>query len=336
MIAHQARHDQLTKLPNRQMILERLELAIQRARRKKEYNYALIFIDLDRFKVVNDSLGHAIGDKLLASVAKRLKTHLRETDLVARLGGDEFLVLLEDVSGIDDIINIAERMLADCKEPILINNHHILVGMSMGIVRGSPVYQQAESVIRNADIAMYRSKNTKCSSYEFFNLELQEYGLEPCIEKADLQKAISENELKPYYQPIIDLGNNQLVGFEALVRWHHPKRGLVFPQEFMPIAKKSGLIADLDSFVFKQACQQMSQWFEEYLHAWGLKIHINLSAQYLHRSFLLQDIDDTLRSTNLPGYAVTLDITEEMLISDFDKTIKQLNQLSERNIHIKS
>lgn len=333
-IIHNALHDPLTDLPNRVLILERLDQAINRAKRLENYQYAVLFLDLDRFKVINDSLGHLVGDQLLMAIAQRLKKNLRKIDLVARLGGDEFLILLEDFHRIEEVVHIAERILEDCKTPLTVSGHQIFTGMSIGIALGNKNYQQAGDLIRDADIAMYRAKTQESNSYKFFDAAMHTQALKRLSLEADLRKALDQEEFKVYYQPIIDLSSHQLVGFEALVRWQHPVQGLIPPNEFIPIAEEIGLIVALDRWVFEQSCQQIYHWQNQFSDYSSLKISINLSAQDLRKIALIQDIDRILQKTKLPGRAITLEITESMLIEDIDQTIGILNRLADRQIHI--
>jgi len=339
LITHNALHDPLTKLPNRTLLLERLDLAIERAQRLERYCYAVLFVDLDRFKVINDSLGHIVGDQLLIAIAQILKSHLRETDLVARLGGDEFLILLEDFLDTNEIVHIAEQILADCRTPLAVNDHQIFTSVSIGIVLGTSHYRQAGELIRDADIAMYRAKTQGSNSYKFFDAIMHIQALKRLTLEADLRKALEQEEFTVYYQPIVELSTQQLIGVEALVRWQHPVRGLVSPSEFIPIAEEIGLIISLDRWVFEQACQQMSDWYTQFSHGasieeFSLKVSINLSAQDLRKANLIQDIDSILQKTGLPGSAITLEITESLLIKDIEQTIGLLTQLSDRQIQI--
>jgi len=333
-IIHNALHDPLTHLPNRTLLIERLELTIHRAKRSAGHRYAVLFLDLDRFKVVNDSLGHPTGDKLLEVVAQRLQAHLRETDLVARLGGDEFVILLEDISGIESVIQIVERILADCQDSIVIDGHTIFTSFSIGVVLGTEKYHQASNLIRDADIAMYQAKAQEKNSYRFFDVTMHARALKRLTLETDLRKALDREELLVYYQPILNLRDRQLVGFEALVRWQHPTRGLIAPDEFIPVAEETGLIVLLDRWMFNQACQQMARWQNQFAHHFPLKISINLSAQDLCQSSLVRDIDGILAETGFGGDLVTVEITESMLIEDIDRTIDLLAQLSSRNLQI--
>lgn len=333
-ITHNALHDPLTGLPNRTLLLERLELAIHRAQRCDSYRYAVLFLDLDRFKVINDSLGHVVGDQLLMAIAQRLKTHLRQTDLVARLGGDEFLILLEDISSTGEVTQIAERILADSQTPLLLNGHPIFASISMGIVLSNKDYQQATDVIRDADIAMYEAKSRVPNSYRFFDVAMHIEALTRLTLETDLRKALEQHELTVHYQPIIELSNCQLMGFEALVRWQHPTQDLITPDEFIPIAEETGLIQGVDSWVIYQACQQLANWQKQFSSFSSLKVSVNLSAQDLCKPNLIQEIDEILSDTGLSGNSVILEITESLLIKDVEQIINLLTQLTTRQIRI--
>ncbi|NES70777.1 MAG: EAL domain-containing protein, partial [Okeania sp. SIO2D1] len=333
-IIHNSLHDALTNLPNRKLLFERLELAINRAQVMDNYSYAVLFIDLDRFKVINDSLGHLVGDQLLIAVAQRITSHLRKTDLVARLGGDEFVILLEEISATEEVIHIAERITADCQTPVEINGHKIFTGLSIGIVMGKEEYQEAGDLIRNADTAMYKAKAQRSNSYRFFDAHMHTEALNRLTLEAEIRKALEREEFVVYYQPVFELHSNCLVGFEALVRWHHPTRGIVFPGEFIAIAEETGLIVQLDQWIFHQACRQMVTWQHRYPHHQPLKVSINLSAQDLRQNNLMKDIDAILSQTHLAGELLILEITEGMLIEDINRTIELFAQLEAKNIRI--
>lgn len=334
VIIYNALHDSLTDLPNRTQFLDRLEFAINRARRIGKYRYALLFIDLDRFKVINDSLGHLVGDQLLIAIAQRLKTHVRNIDLVARLGGDEFVILLEDISSTDTVIQIAERILANCQTPLSINEKEIFTNLSIGIVLGKENYRQASDLMRDADIAMYQAKKRGGNSYRFFDVNMRTAVLGRLTLETDLRKALEQEEFIVYYQPIVNLLDRQLVGFEALVRWQHPTRGLVYPSEFVPIAEETGLIVPLDNWVFYQACRHMVCWKNKFANCFPLKISINLSAKDLRKSNLIEDINAILSDTRLEGDLITIEITEGLLIENIDQAVDLLTQLELINIQI--
>lgn len=334
LIIHNALHDPLTGLPNRAFLAERLELAINRTKRLENYGYAVLFLDLDRFKVINDSLGHLAGDEVLISIAQKLKTHLRESDLVARLGGDEFVILLEDISSIDKAIQITERILTDFQTPLILNNSEIVISASIGIVLGTKNYHQASDLLRNADIAMYRAKAQGRSSYKIFDLEMHTQAINQLTLETDLRKAIERQEFMVYYQPIIDIFSERLIGFEALVRWQHPTRGLILPNEFIPLAEETGLIVQIDRWMFYTACQHLANWKAKFASDLLLKININISAQDIRHSSFIEDIDQTLAQTGLAGDSIAIEITESMLIDNICKTIDLLNELKNRKIQI--
>jgi diguanylate cyclase (GGDEF)-like protein len=329
-IIHNALHDPLTDLPNRMLLEERLKVAIRRAKRQRSYCYAVLFIDLDRFKVINDSLGHLVGDKLLVAIAQRIQGHIRESDLAARLGGDEFVLLLENIDGPDTAAQIAERLLADCQVPLTIDNHEVFTGMSIGIALGNSRYTVASDVIRDADIAMYRAKQNRQASYQFFGSAMHTEMLERHTLEMELHRAIEQDELVVYYQPIFDLAQNRLVGFEALVRWLHPRRGFLSPQTFLSCAEDSGLIVPIDRWVLAQSGHQLKQW--QQAHGHSLRMHVNLSAQNFTTSNFLQSIDRVLEEVALPAPWLTVEITENILIDDIGNATELLNQLADRQI----
>ncbi len=352
LIIHNALHDPLTNLPNRTLLVERLELAIHRAKRLETYLYAVLFLDLDRFKVINDSLGHLAGDQLLKSIAQKIKTHLREVDLVARIGGDEFVILLEDISGIEKAIQVAERILTDFQIPLILNDSEVVISTSIGIVLGKNDYSQASDLLRDADIAMYRAKAQKRSSYKIFDVKMHAQAVNRLTLETDIRKALEREEFVIYYQPIIDIlgGTNdkqsqpigtasrrkagQLIGFEALVRWQHPIRGFILPGEFVSIAEETGLIVQIDRWMLYTACQQLANWKKKFPSHFPLKISINLSAQDIRQGNFIEEMDKILAQTSLEGDYIDLEITESMLIDNISQTIDLLTQLKARKIQI--
>jgi len=339
-LRYEALHDGLTGLPNRSLLTERLELAINRSRRLDTYHYSVLFFDLDRFKVINDSLGHLVGDQLLTLVAHKLKNHIRDIDLVARLGGDEFVILLEDVIGAEKAIQVTERILEDLQAPLLINDSEVVIGTSVGIVLGTKDYQKASDIIRDADIAMYRAKEAGRGSYKLFDVQMHTQAVNRLTLETDIRKALEREEFFVCYQPIIDIVGvdftfaKHLVGFEALVRWQHPTKGLVFPDEFVPMAEETGLIVAIDRWMFCTACHQLAAWKKKFPNRRPLKMSINLSARDLQQGSLLNSIDCVLEATGLAGSDITLEITESMLIDNISQTIELLKQLKEREIQI--
>ncbi|GBF78903.1 two-component system response regulator [Aphanothece sacrum] len=336
VITHNALHDPLTDLPNRRMLLERLELAINKAKQVDSYNYAVLFLDLDKFKVINDSLGHLIGDQLLIKIAENLNNHLQEIYLVTRFGGDEFVILLEYINGIEEIIKITEGILKNFQYPIKLNEYEkeMVVSASIGIVWETKDYSRAADLIRDADIAMYKAKSQGRNSYYIFDAEMHTQAVNRLTLENDLRKALEREEFIVYYQPIMDIQNNILMGFEALVRWQHPTRGFISPIEFISISEDTGLIVSIDTWMFKAVCQQLAIWKNKFPHRFPLKMTINLSAQDIRKASLMEDIDHTLAETGLDGNSITLEITESRLIEDLPQTIDLLTKLKERNIQI--
>ncbi len=334
-ILYNSLHDALTDLPNRNFLMQRLELAMQRSQRLRRSYFALLFLDLDHFKVINDSLGHLAGDEVLVMVAQKVRSLIRASDMPARLGGDEFVLLLEDVESLQDPVHVADRLFAELQTPLtLTNGREVFINSSIGIVMGDPDYQSPSDLLRDADIAMYRAKAQGRAGYVIFNEEMHIQALQRLQLEQDLRRAIDQGELVLYYQPIIHLSTGNLCGFEALVRWQHPINGFIDPKEFIPIAEETGLIVPLDSQVFHMACQQMVLWKQQFANNFPLRISINLSAQDLRKPDLIEGIDSILAETGLEGSCIILEITESMLIEDIDKTIDLLTQLKMRKIQI--
>ena len=333
-LKHDALHDGLTGLPNRHFFMKRLELAIQRAYRLENYHFAVLFLDLDRFKVVNDSLGHLVGDQLLIAIAEKLQATLRKMDLAARLGGDEFVILLEEIKDIQEAVRITERIFAELQTPMMIEGREVYTTSSVGIVLGTKDYVQASHLLRDADIAMYRAKNKGKARYEIFDTEMHTQALNRLHLENDLRRAIKCQEFVLHYQPIVALDTRHLVGFEALIRWQHPTQGLKFPGEFIPIAEEIGLITLLDYWAIRTACYQMAAWQTAFPELSAMKVSVNLSAQDIKQSDLLEEVDRVLTQTQLNGRYLTLEITESMLIEDIESTISVLSQLKERGIQI--
>ncbi len=333
-LIYSALHDSLTNLPNRALLMERLELALKRAKRQVDYLFAILFIDLDRFKVVNDSLGHQVGDRLLVAIANRLKTIARSTDTVARLGGDEFVILLDPIEDISDPIRIAERISRELRSPFHLEQREMFINASIGIALSSTDYHQGAELLRDADIAMYRAKAKGKARFEVFDQAMYAQALKQLQLENDLRQALERQEFQVYYQPIVSLSRGGLTGFEALVRWQHPVRGLVSPAEFIPIAEETGLIVPLGEWVLRSACQQMSVWQAKFLTTPSLKISVNLSVKQLKEPDFLEKIDLILVETGLEGENLNLELTESMLMENVEELIGILQQLKARSIQL--
>ncbi len=326
-LLHDALHDSLTGLPNRQLFLDRLDQAIKRQKRHQEYLFAVLFLDLDRFKVINDSAGHIIGDKLLVAIARQLEDCLRPTDTVARLGGDEFTILLDDLQSIEYATNIAERIHQQFKHPLKIEGQELLISVSIGITIGREDYQQPEELLRDADIAMYQAKESGRSRHELFNKIMHRNILEKLQLEKDLWKAIEKREFILHYQPIICLKTGKIKGFEALIRWIHPEHGFVSPVKFIPIAEETGLIVPIGELVLKTACQQMQTWQNLFPHLRHLTMSVNLSGRQLRVVNLLERITAIVSETKINPENLKLEITESMLMENVEEVIKILNQI---------
>lgn len=333
-LEHDACHDSLTGLPNRKQLQERLEMAITRAQQQSQYRFALLFLDIDHFKVVNDSLGHLIGDELLMEVASRLSTALRPTDLAVRLGGDEFIVLLEDVGHFELAQAIAEQLLETLRQPFQLSSHQMFATVSLGLVMGDARYQSALELIRDADTAMYRAKAGGRDGYQMFDSGMHDRAIARLTLETDLRRALLNHpeEFVLYYQPIVELQTAEVTGFEALVRWQHPQRGLIMPGEFISVAEETGLIAPLSYWLLELACHQMATWQNAHYQAKGLTVSVNLSALQLHNTGLLGRVDEILQKTGLVPPSLVLEITESMLIDNIDDTIRVLSGLRQRGI----
>ena len=333
-LLHGSLHDPLTDLPNRTLLMERLELSHKRTKRHQNYLFALLFIDLDRFKVINDSLGHQVGDQLLVAVARKLEKLVRPTDTVARLGGDEFIILLEGIQSINDAIRIAQRLSYELKLPLQLKEREVFTNASIGIALSSSEYSRGADLLRDADIAMYRAKEKGKGRYEVFDSVMYTQALKQLQIENDLRQALERQELKLYYQPIFCLSTNKLTGFEALVRWHHPQRGVVSPADFIPIAEDTGLIVPIGEWVLHEACQQMNVWQAQFPSATPLNISVNLSLKQLKESDFLLKIDRILAQTGLNGEGLKLELTESMLMDNCEEFIAILSELRAKGIHL--
>ncbi len=329
-LKHDALHDSLTGLPNRNLLMERIELAFKRAKRHPEFQFALLFLDLDNFKVINDSLGHLIGDELLLAVAEQLKKCIRETDLAARLGGDEFVILLEELDEIEEAVRIAKRILESLRSPFWLNDREVFTSTSIGIVVGSTSYQRAEDLLRDADLAMYRAKQSGRGQYAIFDPAMHLQVVQRLHLENDLRKALKNEEFTLYYQPIFDLKTEVIRGFEALIRWQHPQREFVPPGEFMEIAEETELIGPIGYWILHRACQQLAAWQTQF-PAQSLQISVNLSVKQLQNS-LLQELEEVLTTYNLQDNSLGLEITESMVVQNVEVTCRLLEQIKAKGI----
>jgi diguanylate cyclase (GGDEF)-like protein/PAS domain S-box-containing protein len=324
-IRHRALHDPLTRLPNRALFHDRLEQALARMRRKRSLS-AILFLDLDRFKLVNDSLGHHVGDELLVAVAPRLKQALRASDTVARFGGDEFGILIEDISGEHDAIAAAERIAAVFARPFILGSNEHFVNVSIGIALASGG-EVADDLVRNADAAMYRAKDHGRGRYELFDEAMRVRAIARLRVENDLRRALERDEFSLVYQPVVSLADREIVGVEALIRWNHPTLGLVSPLDFIPVAEESGLIGPIGDWVLEQACRQAAQWYPMRPDAAPFGMSVNLSAVQIAKRGFADTVEAVLRETGLDPCCLNLEITESVLLADSDALMQTLRAL---------
>ncbi|MBK4732590.1 EAL domain-containing protein [Oxynema sp. CENA135] len=326
--------DPLTQLPMRLMFLEYLEAALGRKRIDPAYSPAVLFLECDRFKVLNNSFGHDVGDRLLVEIARRIQPLLTQNDIMARLGGDEFALFLDDLHEGDRFRAIADRILEVLAQPFLIQDYEIFIHTSIGIAIGDRDYQRAEHWLRDADTAMFRAKSLGKGRYQLFDPSMYASALQFLQLEADLRHAIERNEFQLYYQPIVSLTTGKIVGFEALLRWPHPTRGLVSPVEFIPIAEETGSIVALDRWVLREACQQLSQWQTEGLIDEKIAVSVNFSARQFSQPDLIEYIDRILTETQLNPRCLKLEITESAIMENTESAAAILRQLRDRHIHL--
>ncbi|MDG2992362.1 EAL domain-containing protein [Candidatus Synechococcus calcipolaris G9] len=333
-ILHDALHDAMTGLPNRILIMDRIGQALNRCYRRPNYIFAVLFLDVDRFKVINDSLGHLSGDQLLIGMAQRLQTCLRSEDTVARLGGDEFAILLDDISSTDFAVQVSERILKALSRPFLIDGHEVFATTSIGIALKNPDTRTPEDLIRDADTAMYRAKSLGKSRYEVFSTAMRVETLAMMQLETELRRAMERKEFRVYYQPIVDLKTEIIVGFETLLRWQHPQRGIIAPGEFMAIAEETGLIVPISWWVMEQACLQMQEWKGSFPHSDHLSISVNLTGRHFQQPDLLDKLQVILEKTGFPNHRLRLEVTESILIENTDVAIAALQEIRQLGIKL--
>ncbi len=333
-IYHQAFHDTLTSLPNRALFMEHLIMAVKRAKRRDDYHFAVLYLDIDRFKLVNDSLGHSVGDSLLVAFANRIKQSLREIDTLARFGGDEFVILLEDIESSEYASGVADRLQQELKRPFKIEGKEVFAPASFGVVSITHDYDEPEDIIRDADAAMYHAKENGKAQYKIFDKTLHKKALHLLQRETDLRKSIHRNEFENHYQPIVDLRTLSLVGFEALIRWNHPDLGLIYPGSFISIAEETGLIIPITQIVAQQACGDLCYWQKQLQDQLKLTMNINISSKHFMSPTLLDDIKEALGNTGLPAEQLKLEITETALMQDADETIRLVHRLKDYGLSL--
>lgn len=339
LLRHQAFHDSLTNLPNRALFNERMQQVIEQAKSDDNYAFAVLFLDLDRFKLINDSLDHKIGDELLCAVAKRVETCLRIEDTIARLGGDEFALLLDNIQNIEQAQDVAERIQQKLSQSFYLSGRELFISTSIGIAMSNnanswlnEINPSSNDILRNADIAMYHAKALGRANYKVFNRIMHVKASQRLQLETDLQRAVVQEEFILHYQPIVDLKNSNIIGLEALVRWQHPSRDLVSPLDFIPLAEETGLIVPIGWWVMREACRQMQAWQSQFDAP--LTISVNVSSKQFSQSNLIDQIQQILQETKLNPRVLKLEITENVLIENTKSVAAKLSQLQAVGIQI--
>jgi diguanylate cyclase (GGDEF)-like protein/PAS domain S-box-containing protein len=333
-LEYDANHDALTGLPNRFRLLQDINAALARAHHGRNDRCAILFIDLDRFKVINDSLGHHVGDGLLVAIAHKLNTITRPGDIAARLSGDEFVLLLRQVPDLNTATQVAERLLDELRQPFTLDDRDVVVTASIGIALSTLRHQTGADLLRDADIAMYRAKALGRGHYALFDPQMHLAMLRQLHLEEALRQAIEHQDLVLYYQPIVDLSNGHIKGFEVLARWPHREYGLISPAEFIPIAEETGLIIPLGRWILRAACSQFSQWWHRFPAVRAMGLNINLSVVQLHDANVVTDLTQLLTHLGLPNACLTLEITESLLIDNVDYNLAVLEQIRAQGIQL--
>lgn len=333
-LTYDALHDALTGLPNRTLFLERLSHAARFKQRKKSYNYSVLFLDLDGFKVVNDSLGHAAGDQLLIKTAEALAGCVRSVDTVARLGGDEFVILMDDVTDREEVLKVAGRIESTLKKPFIVEGTRVFISASVGIVMDVHLAHSPADVLRDADLAMYQAKEAGKNRHVVFNPAMRTRAISRLVMENDLRRALDSGEFELHYQPIFSLPARIPTGFEALLRWNHPQRGRVMPDRFIPLAEETGLIVPLGKWVLYEACRQGREWHARFPTKPPLRIGVNISSLQLRLPDFVEEVAQVLQDTGFPGSSLTLEITESTFLGTSNLVQNMLPRLQELGIEM--
>ena len=330
---HAAYHDALTGLPNRNFFIDTLKELLQKSRENLESNFAVLFLDLNRFKTINDSLGHSMGDRLIKNVAKRLSSMVRDEDMVARFSGDKFGIILCDLLSKEEATSFADRLARRLAEPYTLDGRQVFTSAKIGIAYGNSKYPEAEDILRDADIAMYYSKDNE-ENYVIFDQKMHIRAVTRLQLETDLRFAIERNEFELYYQPIVGLENSSLVGFEALVRWNHPQRGLVPPSEFIPISESTGLIIPMTVQILHSACKQVVEWQGRSPSGKPLSVAVNLSGKHFGHPALVEQIQTVISETGINPSNLKLELTESAVMENAETAILMLKQIKETGVQI--
>ncbi|HSB08122.1 MAG TPA: EAL domain-containing protein [Blastocatellia bacterium] len=333
-LLHSAYHDALTGLPNRGLFMARLKSAMGQVKHGDGYSFGVLFLDLDRFKVVNDSLGHQIGDQLLVATARRLESCLRPGDIVARLGGDEFAIILDRVRQVNDAVQAAERIREHLATPFNLSGHEVFISASIGIALNQTASEEPEEILRNADTAMYRAKDMGRGSYELFDKGMHARNAALSQLETGLRRALAHNEFRVHYQPIISLENWRISGFEALLRWEHPEHGYVSPLKFIPVAEETGLIIPISEWVLREACEQLRAWQVQFPSDPPLSMSVNLSGKQFSQPDLIDRIAQTLKETDVEASSLKIEITESAIIENIDVAALMLKRIKALGVRL--
>lgn len=333
-LRHQAFHDALTGLANRTLFLELLQQEINCIKRDSSYLFAVLFLDCDRFKNVNDSLGHIVGDGILIEISHRLEACLHKSDRVARLGGDEFGIILDNINKLEEAFEIAERINQKFKKAFIVNDKEIYLSFSIGIVEGSKEYNEPEVILRNADLAMYKAKSLGKSCYQIFNTDMHQEVQEVMDLENRLHTALKNEEFSLLYQPIVSLKTRKIASLEVLLRWNNPETGFIPPDKFISLAEETGLIIPIGMWVFKTACTAYKNWQEQYAKELPFTLSINISVKQFSQSNLLEQIKTILDETQIDSHKLKLEITESVIIENYELANQILKQLKDWNIQL--
>jgi diguanylate cyclase (GGDEF)-like protein/PAS domain S-box-containing protein len=333
-LLHDALHDDLTGLPNRALFMDRLRQSMERSRREPERMTAVLFLDLDQFKIVNDSLGHLVGDELLIQISAAIALALRPSDTIARVGGDEFAILLEGGRDVGDAVRVADRIHERLEAPLNLGGHEVFVTASLGIAVHTPEYERPEDLLRDADTAMYRAKASGRACHVVFNRVMHRFVMARLQLETDLRRAVERGQMRVYYQPFVDLASGEVVGFEALLRWHHHKRGLLPPDEFLAAAEETGLIVPMGRFVLLESCRQIREFQRKHPEAGALKLSVNLSNRQFFQSDLFDHIEEALATSGLDPGCLGLEITEGVIIRHADSAASRFSRLKSLGVQL--